>query len=176
MCIINSIVNTLKKCITFEGRANRFEFWMFFLFYVVVLLILGGIGCLVDGSKLGTVWGILSAIVLIVLLVPFISVSVRRLHDLDLSGFWLWYLNPCGLPVIFVVYLLDLDPACNKLIEKIQKIGSPWLGWILTVILYPAGALATLFLLFLYKGKPEPNTFGPAPCCCCKAAEAPITE
>jgi len=176
MCIINSIVNTFKKSFSFEGRASRMDFWLFFALYLIVFLVLAGIGLLLVGSIMGTIWSILSLIVQIALLIPYISVSVRRLHDLDLSGFWLWYLNPIGLPIIFVVYLLDLDPACNKLIDKISKVGSSWLGWILTILFFPVGACATLFLLFLYKGKPEDNSFGPAPCCQCSGDAMAIAE
>lgn len=167
MCVVDSIVSTLKKSFSFAGRASRAEFWLFTVAYYVLAIILCLLEGLFAGSAFGTIWGILSLIVLVALLVPFVSVSVRRLHDLGLSGFWLWYLNPFGLPVIYVVYLLDLDQACNKLIEKISKVGSAWLGWILTIMFYPIGATVSLFLLFLYKGKPEDNEFGPCPQCKC---------
>ncbi len=164
MVLINSLISTLKKSFTFAGRANRLEFWTFAIAYVLVSIILGMIGVVLSliWSKLGTAWGVLSSLVMLVLIIPYISVSVRRLHDLGLSGFWLWYLNPFGLPVIYIVYLLDLDQACNKLIDKINKVGSAWLGWILTILFFPVGATLSLFLLFLYKGKPEENEFGPA--------------
>ena len=174
MFLIDSLISTLKKSFTFAGRASRFEFWSCAIAFILLAIILQviGLGLGLIWGKLGIAWEFLSALVLLALIIPYISVSVRRLHDLGLSGFWLWYLNPFGLPVIYIVYLLDLDMACNKLVEKISKIGSVWLGWILTILFFPIGATAALFLLFLYKGKPEANEFGPAPVCpCCCESE-----
>ncbi len=165
MSVFNALLTDFKKAFTFAGRATRMEYWTLAITFWIAEIILLPIGGLLLGLlfPLGIIWLFLSSLILLALLVPLISVSVRRLHDLGLSGFWLWYLNPFGLPVIFVVYLLDLDQACNKLIDKISKVGSPWLGWILTYLFYPIGATLALFLLFLYKGKPEDNEFGPSP-------------
>ena len=161
--IVQTIVSTLKKSFSFKGRATRKEFWLFWLFTFIVHLLLGVVALLLAGSVLGTIWGILSLIVCIALLFPYISVAVRRFHDLGLSGFWFWYLNPFGLPVIFVVYLLGLDKIADRIVEKIQNVGSPWLGWILTWLFWPCGATVALILLFLYAGKKEDNEFGPNP-------------
>ena len=161
--MISSLVDTLKKTVTFKGRATKADFWIFmlavFLFTIVAALLIG----LTAGSVLGKILFAIFAIIYLAIFVCYISVSVRRLHDLGLSGFWLWYLNPFGLPVIYMVYLLDLDQASNRLIGKIQGIGSVWLGWILTWLFWPIGASITLFLLFLYDGKKEDNEFGPNP-------------
>lgn len=163
MFLIDSLISTLKKSVTFKGRATKSEFWIFILFWFVVNVVLVGLTLLTAGSIAGRILGVVTLLVNLALLVPYISVSVRRLHDLNLSGFWLWYLNPVGLPVIFMVYLLDLDKASNLVIDKIQKIGSVWLGWILTWLFWPIGAGFTLFLLFLYDGKKADNDFGPNP-------------
>lgn len=167
--MVELIKSVLLKSFTFKGRATRKEFWSFILFFLCVQIVVNIISFLTVGSRLGTIWMIISLIIFIALLIPYISVAVRRLHDLGLSGFWFWYLNPLGLPVVFVVYLLDLDQNSNKIIDKIQKIGSPWLGWILTWLFWPVGAFAAQLLLFLYAGKDEANEFGPSPYSCCKA-------
>jgi len=162
-CMLDSLLDTLKRSVSFKGRSTKLDFWTFFLFNVLVNIILFALFLLTAGSVLGVIVGIIALLIDLVLLFPGISVSVRRLHDLGLSGFWLWYLNPAGLPVIYMVYLLDLDRASNRIIEKIQNIGSPWLGWILTLLFWPLGAALTLLLLFLYTGKNEENEFGPSP-------------
>ena len=161
--IFETLLGTFKKTFSFKGRATRKEFWLYVLFSLIVNIILGGLVILAEGSALCTALGVIMALVDLALLICYISVSVRRLHDLGLSGFWLWYLNPLGLPVIYMVYLLDMDNACNQVVDKIQKTGSTWLGWILAVLFWPVGAFACLFLLFLYSGKNEANEFGPSP-------------
>jgi uncharacterized membrane protein YhaH (DUF805 family) len=159
----NAVLDALKISFTFAGRATRKEFWSFYLFLFLVHVVFTVLAFLTEGSILGTIVGFLWVLLAIALLIPYISVSVRRLHDLNMSGFWLWFLNPFGLPIVFVVYLLSLDPACDRLVEKIEKIGSPWLGWILSFLFWPVGAFISLFLLFLYAGKKEDNDFGANP-------------
>lgn len=172
--MISSIIGSFKKMFCFKGRATKAEYWIFFLFLVLFNIIIGGgilgigtaIGLLFEsGIPLGIAWFIL-LILYIPLTIALISLSVRRLHDLGLSGFWLFYLNSFGLPIIFMVYLLDLDKSSNRVVEKISKVGSVWLGWILTFLFWPVGSSISLFLLFLYDGKKEENEFGPAPAPC----------
>lgn len=66
----------------FTGRANRPEFWWWTLFAVLVNIIV----TIVDASA--NTDGILSLVVLLLLLCPNISVTVRRLHDQGMSGWW----------------------------------------------------------------------------------------
>ena len=132
---LNGLVGTFKKWVTFAGRATRAEYWIYVLAEIIIFAILGVICAIVSASNiepLDNIFYTLSAIVVLLLTICHISLLVRRLHDLSLSGFWVWYLNPSGLPVIFVLYLLGLDTACEKVVSKIQGTGSPWLGWILT--------------------------------------------
>ena len=104
MTFIDSVKTCFKKILDIQGRASRSEYWwfvlfvalvptivMFFLFFVVVLL--GG-GNLADSNSF----------VILILLISFgpavvalTTVSVRRLHDLNKSG---WY--------IAIYYALDL--------------------------------------------------------------------
>lgn len=74
-----------KQYINFEGRATRQQYWMYILFYFVLSIIVG-----IIGSILGdTVYNILNFLVTLGLLLPTLSIGVRRLHDTDRSGWWL---------------------------------------------------------------------------------------
>ena len=168
--LVSSITDSLKKTFCFKGRATKLDFWTFILFCLlvnIVFVILGGgaswLSAKIEMSFPAVIVIVLYVIVAIPLILSLISLSVRRLHDLGLSGFWLFYLNPTGLPVIYMVYLLDLDPSGSRIIEKIEKVGSPWLGWILTFLFWPVGSGISLLLLFLYDGKDEENEYGPSP-------------
>jgi len=161
--LVNSLIGTLKKTLSFKGRATKLDFWIFILFVVLLAIVAGALIGLTSGSVLGNIVACVFGVIYLAAFVCYISLAVRRLHDLGLSGFWLWYLNPFGLPVIYMVYLLDLDAASNRVVEKIRGVGSVWLGWILTWLFWPIGATITLFLLFLYSGKKEDNEFGPNP-------------
>lgn len=86
---ITSILNTLKNFDDFQSNSNRYEFWWFFLFFVIVL-------ALAEAIHL-----VLASIVAIVLLIPFLAVSTRRLRDAGQSIWWQWmYLVPFGLLVV----------------------------------------------------------------------------
>jgi len=72
-----------QKYATFTGRAIRSEYWWYTLFIVIVAIVLALVDNLVLGaSVLGGIWSLAT-------LIPSIAVGVRRLHDLDKSGWWL---------------------------------------------------------------------------------------
>ena len=60
--------------------------------------------------------GALSTIWALVVLLPFLSVTIRRLHDTDRSGWWWWiWLVPCVGPIVLLVFmLLDSTPGDNR--------------------------------------------------------------
>ena len=156
--ILHSFIGTLKKTFTFSGRATRKEFWTFIVVAQIILIL-----AIVPTAIIPFIFLPIFSLVCLWFFIAYISLMVRRLHDIGLSGFWIWYLNPFGLPVIFVVYLLEMDSTCDKVIDRIKGIGSPWLGWILTFVLWFSGSCAALWLLSLYKGQERDNEFGPNP-------------
>ena len=81
IAIIKSVI--LKNYVNFEGRATRAEFWWFFLFNLIVGVIL---------SLFGRVGTVLSGIWSLAILLPYLGLSVRRLHDINKSG-WLMLLG-----------------------------------------------------------------------------------
>ena len=82
----------------FEGRARREEFWMFFLFNLIVSIVLGVIDNIVGTG------GILGGIYSLAVLLPTIAVGVRRLHDIDMTG-WLYLLVLTGIGVFVLIFL-----------------------------------------------------------------------
>ena len=92
---VTNILNTLKNFDDFQSRSGRYEFWWFFLFFIIVL------------ALAETLHVILASIVAIILLVPFLAVSTRRLKDAGQSIWWqLMYLVPFG--VLLVLYFLAM--------------------------------------------------------------------
>ncbi|MEW7009775.1 DUF805 domain-containing protein [Lentilitoribacter sp. EG35] len=68
-----------KKYTDFTGRAQRSEYWYFFLFSFLLQLLVD----IVTGSEFA------SGIVSLGLLLPSLAVGARRLHDTNRSGWWL---------------------------------------------------------------------------------------
>ena len=88
MSFTQAIQTCLKeKYFDFKGRAPRSEYWWFALFGWAMMIILSILDDLIFNTASGygfltTIWGLL-------ILLPSIGVGIRRLHDLDKSGWWL---------------------------------------------------------------------------------------
>lgn len=110
MTFKDSIVTCISKYATFKGRAPLSEYWWFILFEVlavdVVMLIFGGIGYAV-----GDVYGAYIAAVLggslcsLLLFLPALAVTIRRLHDSGKSGWWYFIVL---VPFVGSIWLLVL--------------------------------------------------------------------
>lgn len=82
-----------KNYVNFKGRARRKEYWGFTLFYALIFAILGAFAFTGIGE-------ILFLVVFVVTLPPSISLTVRRLHDINLSGWFTLYMLIMLIPVI----------------------------------------------------------------------------
>lgn len=103
-------MQVLKNYVGFQGRARRKEYWMFFLFNFLFTILFSIIEMMLG---LG---GILSGIYGLAVLLPSIAVSVRRLHDIGRTGWWmlLSFIPVIGLIVLLVFAVLDSQPGENK--------------------------------------------------------------
>jgi uncharacterized membrane protein YhaH (DUF805 family) len=78
-----AVATCLRKYAVFSGRASRSEYWFWVLFRILVLIGLA----IVDAVAFSAVY-VLSAIAALALFLPSLAVSIRRLHDIDRSGWW----------------------------------------------------------------------------------------
>lgn len=88
MNFVDAVQTCFNKYVTLTGRATRPEYWYFVLFAVLAQLA----GATIDAILFGveeTAGRPIAALVSLGLLLPGISVSVRRLHDVGRSGWWL---------------------------------------------------------------------------------------
>ena len=101
MSFTDSIKICLQKYVDFNGRASRSEYWWFVLLTFVVRLI----------PVIG--WFIWLALIL-----PSLSVQVRRLHDMDRSAWWLLLLVPpitiIGGPILLIMSIFPGTPGYNR--------------------------------------------------------------
>lgn len=97
-------ITVLKRYAVFSGRAQRAEYWMFALFNLIAVIILS----IVDGLlslELAPGMGILYTVYFLAVLIPSLAVSVRRLHDIDSSG---WFFLIILVPLVGAIWLLVL--------------------------------------------------------------------
>ena len=109
-------LEALKKYAVFSGRSRRMEYWYFVLFNIIVSIVLGTIDALLGtlGSGMGV--GLLSGIYGLAILIPSLAVTVRRLHDIDRSGWWIFInLIPLiGAIVLLVFAVSEGTPGNNR--------------------------------------------------------------
>lgn len=107
-------IAAMKKAFDFSGRSRRKEYWMFILFTFIISIPLTIIDTVL-GLEFAEDMGILSTLFSIILIVPSISVTVRRLHDIGKSGLWiLLNLIPViGQIVLLVFSVKDSNPGNN---------------------------------------------------------------
>lgn len=87
---MNWYFEVLKKYAVFSGRARRKEYWIFFLFNVIIAFVLGFIDGIIGlAGKSGIGLGPLSGLYVLSTLIPGIAVAARRLHDTNRSAWWL---------------------------------------------------------------------------------------
>lgn len=101
--------------------------------------------------------GFLVNIVQLAVLLPQISVGVRRLHDINRSGWWIGGLYiALALAVVMAIALIHTQPVGSQM--------SPVTGIVLVIfglIAFVYGV--TLFIFTLIRGTNGPNDYGPDP-------------
>ena len=121
---LNALQSVLTKPFQFKGRATRPEFWWFFLLDLGLLSVLSTIDgylLMLDQSWMADPlsispldffsvwWGLIAFI-------PRISVTVRRLHDSNITGFvlLLWLIPLLGYLVTLALCAMPSDPQHNR--------------------------------------------------------------
>ena len=104
-----SFMDATKSCfqqyVGFSGRASRSEYWFFYLSFILVVIgmtVLTVVSAFVLDALSGLM-GMLTMVAYFAFILPFISVSVRRLHDLGKTG---WMFLVVFIPFVGGILLL----------------------------------------------------------------------
>ena len=101
----DAIRSGFRNYVTFSGRASRSEYWYWVLFALLVAIASSIIDhAMFPFASTGPIEGLTS----LVLFLPGLAVSMRRLHDIDRTGWW-WLI---AFTVIGIVLLLVW--ACTR--------------------------------------------------------------
>ena len=141
--MFQSALGTLKKYADFKGRASRAEFWTFFLFVVIAQAVAGVVDLLFGGGRSG----VFSLLAGVLLFVPQLAVTVRRLHDVNRSG------RELVVPFLMLV-AMPLFVIFRGFIPGIIMLG--YSGIVLLLF-------ANLLLLLIKQGSSIPNKYGASP-------------
>ena len=110
-----------RRYVDFSGRSQRKEYWMFYLFVVIVYFVLSLImsmgaptidpatGQMSGGGALATIGLALLGIFWLGTFIPALAVAIRRMHDQDRSGWWIL------VPIANIIFLfIDGTPGPNR--------------------------------------------------------------
>ena len=99
---MNWYLDVLKKYAVFEGRARRKEYWMFILFNLLIaigLSIIDGVSGLINTTGFSP----LETLYALAVFLPGLAVFVRRMHDINRSG---WSILFAFIPIVGAIMLL----------------------------------------------------------------------
>lgn len=125
---VEYFINAIRyKYADFSGRARRSEYWLFGLFSLLI-----SIACIILDYVLGTdfwsfPYGLFYVVFGVATFLPGLAVSVRRLHDVGKSG---WFLLLIFIPIIGAIWLLvlfctDSENGPNEFGPNPKGLGNP---------------------------------------------------
>lgn len=100
---MNWYLEALKKYAYFSGRSCRKEYWMFIFINFLIGMTLTFIDVKTGTFNQESGIGLLGNIYALAVLIPYIAVTFRRLHDTGRSAWWLLIIF---IPLIGVIVLL----------------------------------------------------------------------
>lgn len=150
----------LKRYAEFSGRSRRMEIWMWILFQVLLsllflILIIGSVGMgalagdptqLMAGAGGAFILYLLWLLVSLAFFIPNLAVSVRRLHDTDRSGHWMWVFWGPYLANVATMFF-DAGSETSQAVLSLASL---------------VGAIV-LIVLFFFEGTNGQNRYGPDP-------------
>ena len=107
----------LKRYADFSGRSRRKEYWMFVLFMIIAAVVLSLIeGMLGMSGMVGGIYGPLTTLFILAIIIPSLAVQVRRFHDQGKSGWMvlLGFIPLIGGIIVLVFMCLEGDRGDNE--------------------------------------------------------------
>ena len=130
------VLDALAKYAVFRGRSRRKEYWYFLLFFALISALLSALDLLAGTYSSRYQTGLFTSVFTIATFVPWLGLSVRRLHDIGYSGRWLWVM-------LLGVFAIAVNLA---------------IGLVVFIVLSIAFAVAAIV-----DGDSGPNKYGSAP-------------
>ncbi len=182
----------LARYADFNGRSRRSEYWLWALFMFLLNLVLtiiqysimfSSAGMMHDGAMTGGAGAAFGAAMLINLLkfvvflglvVPTIAVAVRRMHDINRTGWWIVFPTVVSLIAVVVVFSVNGADLFRQISElsKAGNSGDPSaslamffniMRLFLWVFVPTLAAKVVTFVFRVTEGTKGPNRYGPDP-------------
>ena len=121
MSCVDAIKSVFTQYVGFSGRARRSEFWYFYLFTILLSIV----ASIVQRAMTNSTNGIVTTIIGLAIVLPYLAVAVRRLHDTSRSGWWLLIgLIPVVGTIILIVFWVQDSHGDNQYGPSPKAVGS----------------------------------------------------
>ena len=108
---MNEYLKMWRHGLSFAGRSTRRDYWVAVLFNIIFAFVVGTIAGMLDFALLGTLYTL-------AMIIPGWTLAVRRLHDINKSG---WFLLISLIPIIGSIVLLVF--YCLPSVEEDNQYG-----------------------------------------------------
>jgi uncharacterized membrane protein YhaH (DUF805 family) len=99
--------------VVWDARSTRSEYWWWALFAIIVAFASSIIDSILFSSDMASGLGPVNVITSLALFLPGLSVWIRRLHDTDRTGWWVWIVL---IPIVgWIVALIALPLLPSKI-------------------------------------------------------------
>jgi uncharacterized membrane protein YhaH (DUF805 family) len=104
---VNYYLDVWRGFADFSGRARRKEYWFFSLFHSLTVVTGAFLADALskENRTIGTIFESIVVLYFLASIVPTLAVTVRRLHDVDKSGWW-YFISL--IPFVGPIWLLVL--------------------------------------------------------------------
>jgi uncharacterized membrane protein YhaH (DUF805 family) len=111
-----AISSGFSNYVNFSNRASRSEYWFWVLFVLIADVVAIAIDAAIGMQIVSSLFGL-------AVLLPGLAVTVRRLHDLDRTGWWIFLgLIPLVGAIILIIWF------CSKGTDGQNRFGADPLG------------------------------------------------
>lgn len=111
-----AISSGFSNYVNFSGRSSRSEYWFWVLFVLIADVVAIAIDAAIGKQIVSSLFGL-------AVLLPGLAVTVRRLHDLDRTGWWIFLgLIPLVGAIILIIWF------CSKGTDGLNRFGADPLG------------------------------------------------
>ncbi|WP_395065868.1 DUF805 domain-containing protein [Flavobacterium sp.] len=104
-------LHAIRNFANFDDRASRTEYWMFNLFNLVFAIICYSVDLIFNLHIGNTSFGPFYSLYFVFSILPGLAIAIRRMHDLDKSG---WYLLLAIVPIINIYSIVLFCTKSNE--------------------------------------------------------------
>ena len=104
-----AISSGFSNYVNFFGRACRSEYWFWILFTIIAQIATGIIDAVIGMDVTTALFGLATFL-------PSLAVGIRRLHDIDRTGWWIfiWFIPIVGWIILIIWYCTKGTDGPNR--------------------------------------------------------------